>query len=132
MGIGFVAYSPLGRGFLTGTVADISKLSDEDFRHGLPRFQGDNFTANQKLVNHLREVSSNKGCSMAQVALAWILQNNAPIVPIPGVKKISHLEDNLGTLEVQLSDSELAFLDKVFYIGSAKGDKYPDEFECEA
>ncbi len=130
--IGFVAYSPLGRGFLTGTVTNVGQLSADDFRHILPRFQGENFIANQQLITKLREIAVMKNCSLPQLALAWILAQNNDIVPIPGTKKIHYLEDNLGALNIRLSQEDLHQLDKLFPINIAKGEKYPAEFECEA
>lgn len=131
LGIGFVAYSPLGRGFLTGKVTNIAELSAEDFRHILPRFQGDNFTTNQNLVVALKEISEAKNCSMAQLALAWILAQSENIIPIPGTKRIQYLEDNLVALNLLLSQEELHQLKNVFSMDVAKGKKYPDAFEFE-
>jgi aryl-alcohol dehydrogenase-like predicted oxidoreductase len=130
--IGFVAYSPLGRGFLTGAVTNINELAPEDFRRHLPRFQGDNFLANQKLITEVQKIIQKKKCSMAQLALAWLLAQKGNIVPIPGTKRISHLEDNLHALNLRLSPEELNMLEHIFPINIAKGEKYPDAFECEA
>jgi aryl-alcohol dehydrogenase-like predicted oxidoreductase len=132
LGIGFVAYSPLGRGFLTGTVTNIAELSAEDFRHILPRFQGNNFAINQNLVVALKEIAEAKNCSMAQLALAWILAQSENIIPIPGTKRIQYLEDNLDALNLILSQEERNQLKNVFSMNVAKGKKYPDAFEFEA
>lgn len=132
LGIGFISYCPLGRGFLTGTVNNTENLSPEDFRHILPRFQSDNFLANQRLITQLKKIAEEKQCSMAQLALAWILAQPGNIVPIPGSKRISYLEDNLGALSVKLSQEELFLLDNIFPMNVAMGDKYPDQFKCEA
>ena len=132
LGIGFVSYCPLGRGFLTGMLNSTEQLSPEDFRHILPRFQGDNFLANQTLITQLKKIAQEKHCSMAQLALAWILAQPGNIVPIPGSKRIAYLEENLGALSVKLSQEELRLLDNIFPINVAMGDKYPDKFKCEA
>jgi aryl-alcohol dehydrogenase-like predicted oxidoreductase len=132
LGIGFVSYSPLGRGFLTGTVMDVAQLSSEDFRNILPRFQGDNFEANKRLVGELQQIAEHNNCSMPQLALAWILQKDKGVVPIPGTKHIKHLEDNLGALNVRLSSEEMTRLNDMFPINVAKGAKYPAAFETEA
>lgn len=132
LGIGFVAYSPLGRGFLTGMVENIASLSAEDFRNFLPRFQGENFIENKKLITALREIAAAKKCSIPQLALAWLLAQSKDIVPIPGTKKIKYIEDNVGAFNVQLSSAELKQLDALFPINIAKGEKYPAEFEREA
>jgi aryl-alcohol dehydrogenase-like predicted oxidoreductase len=131
LGIGFVAYSPLGRGFLTGDVTNIDALSAEDFRRLLPKFQGDNFIANQGLAKQLQQFAAKKHCSMAQLALAWILHQDENIVPIPGSKKRQHLEDNLEAVSIKLSADDLEELDALFPENVAKGKKYPVEFEAE-
>jgi aryl-alcohol dehydrogenase-like predicted oxidoreductase len=131
LGIAFVAYSPLGRGFLTGMVNNISELTSEDFRHILPRFQGDNFLSNQKLIVELKKIAAENNCSMAQLALAWILAQNENIIPIPGTKRVKYLEDNLDASNLQLTH-DLNKLADLFPIDIAKGRKYPAEFECEA
>ncbi len=132
LGIGFVAYSPLGRGFLTGEITDVSKLSAEDFRPLLPRFQGENFVANQQLLLKLKEIADTKQCSLSQLALAWILAQPANIIPIPGTKRMQYLEDNLGALNLKLSQEDLEKLEKIFPVNVAKGNKYPKEFDREA
>lgn len=132
LGIGFVPYSPLGRGFLTGTLTNIAELSPGDFRPLLPRFQGDNFLANQKLIVELKKIIEKKQCSMAQLALAWLLAQSENIIPIPGTKTIAHLEDNLEALKLQLTQEDLIALENIFPINVVKGEKYPAAFECEA
>lgn len=131
LGIGFVAYSPLGRGFLTDKL-NISELSDEDFRMLLPRFQGENFIANQRLLLELKEIAEEKQCSLSQLALAWILANPADIIPIPGTKRIKYLEENLGAVDLTLTQEEMNLINEIFPMNIAHGDKYPAEFECEA
>lgn len=131
LGIGFVAYSPLGRGFLAGTISNVAELSTEDFRHLLPRFSGDNFIENQKLITQFKEIAAMKKCSPAQLALAWILSKNENVTPIPGTKRVQNLEDNVGALDVQLSSEDFNFLESIFPKNAAKGAKYPQEFDCE-
>lgn len=132
LGIGFVAYSPLGRGFLTGAIANMSQLVAEDFRHLLPRFQGENFRANQALIVKLSEIAESKQCSLGQLALAWVLAQPGKVIPIPGTKRLSYLEDNLGALEVVLSEEDLQLLERLVPVNAVKGDKYPDAFKREA
>lgn len=132
LGIAFVAYSPLSRGFLTGEVTDISKLTESDFRHSLPRFQGENFVANKKLLLNLKEIAETMECSLSQLALAWVLAQPANIIPIPGTKRIEYLENNIATLNIKLSEEVLQQLDNICPINVVKGNKYPEEFECEA
>lgn len=132
LGIGFVAYSPLGRGFLTGTITHLDKLSPEDFRTLLPRFQGENFVANQRLIIELNKIAEEKQCSLSQLALAWILAQPSNMIPIPGTKRIAYLDDNLGAVNVKLSHDDLSLLEKLFPVNVARGNKYPDEFESEA
>lgn len=132
LGIGFIAYSPLGRGFLTGEISDVSTLSPEDFRPMLPRFQGENFVANQKLVLKLKKMAEVKQCSLSQLALAWILTQAEGIIPIPGTKRIQHLENNINALNIKLSQEDLDKLESIFPMNVAKGNKYPKAFDCEA
>lgn len=131
LGISFVAYSPLGRGFLTGKLLKTETLSNDDFRRVLPRFIGDNFTENQKLITRFKEWSVTKNCTMAQLALAWLIAKNDNVIPIPGTKKLAYLEENLGALTVQLSNDDLIEIDKIFPKNIAKGKKYPDSFDGE-
>lgn len=128
LGIGFVAYSPLGRGFLTGTVNNIAELPAEDCRQFLPRFLEENFKENHQLISGFKEIAAQKQCSMAQLAISWVLAQNKNIVPIPGTKKVKYLEENIRAIDLRLSQDDLAKLDKLFPVGSAKGDKYPEMF----
>lgn len=124
LGIGFVAYSPLGRGFLSGTVTSPDDFEPGDFRRISPRFQGENFQRNLDLVTHLRELAAAKGCTPAQLALAWVLQFNG-VVPIPGTKRRKYLEENVAANDIQLTQAELDAIDAVLPAGSAAGDRYP-------
>lgn len=125
LGIGFVPYSPLGRGFLTGRFTSNEDLPDGDFRKISPRFSEENFELNRKLVRMIEDLARDKNATPAQIALQWVMAKGDDIVPIPGTKRISYLEDNLGTLSVALSSSEREALDAAFPIGVAKGDRYP-------
>jgi len=124
LGIGFVPYSPLGRGFLTGNIASPSELQSDDFRLSTPRFQGDNFVRNLELAEQVKRLAANQGCTPAQLALAWVLAQGEHIVPIPGTKRRKYLEDNLGALQVVLSPEDLAALDTVFRPDAIAGDRY--------
>jgi aryl-alcohol dehydrogenase-like predicted oxidoreductase len=126
LGIGFVAYSPLGRGFLSGRFRSPSDFPEDDFRRHHPRFQGENFDRNMQLVDRVEELASEKGVSAGQLALAWVLHRGEDIVPIPGTKRISYLEENAAAAEVQLSDDELSQLDEIAPAGVAAGDRYAD------
>jgi aryl-alcohol dehydrogenase-like predicted oxidoreductase len=124
LGIAFVAYSPLGRGFLTGAFKTFDDLPADDWRRNMPRFQGENFGKNLKLVGRIRELAAEKGCTPGQLALAWVLAQGPDIVPIPGTKRIHYLDENLGALEVRLTPAELEQIDAVLPAGSASGDRY--------
>jgi aryl-alcohol dehydrogenase-like predicted oxidoreductase len=126
LGIGFVAYSPLGRGFLTGEIKKPEDLAADDWRRFNPRFQGENFAKNLELVALLQEVAKGKGCSAAQLALAWVLSRGDDIVPIPGTKRRTYLEDNLGALAVTLTADERARIDAIAPRGVAAGARYPE------
>jgi aryl-alcohol dehydrogenase-like predicted oxidoreductase len=126
LGIGFVAYSPLGRGFLTGQIQTFEDLAEDDYRRYSPRFQGENFTKNLDLVNQIRELAREKDCQPSQLALAWILSQGDDIVPIPGTKRIQYLEENIGALKIQLSKEELYRINEVAPKGVAAGERYPD------
>jgi aryl-alcohol dehydrogenase-like predicted oxidoreductase len=126
LGIGFVPYSPLGRGFLTGQLRTPQDLPEGDFRRHNPRFQGENFDRNLELVSRVQELAGDKGCTPAQLALAWLLHQGDDVAPIPGTKKRSRLEENLGALDVELSVGDLARLDELAPVGVAAGDRYPD------
>jgi aryl-alcohol dehydrogenase-like predicted oxidoreductase len=126
LGIGFVPYSPLGRGFLTGQLRSPDDFAQDDFRRHSPRFQGGNFARNLELVDRVKELADAKGCTPAQLALAWLLAQGAHIVPIPGTKKRERLRENLGALDVELSADDLTRLDELAPAGVAAGDRYPD------
>lgn len=125
LGIGLVAYSPLGRGFLTGAISRPEDLAQDDFRRNNPRFQGENFARNLRLVDAVRALASGKGCTPAQLALAWALAQGEDIVAIPGTRRRTRLEENLGALEVRLSDADRAALARIFPPGAAAGTRYP-------
>jgi aryl-alcohol dehydrogenase-like predicted oxidoreductase len=125
LGIGFVAYSPLGRGFLTGQIKTYDDLAPDDFRRHSPRFQGDNFWKNLKLVDHLTALAAQKGCAPSQLALAWVLSRGMDIVPIPGTKRRRWLEENAAAEAVTLTPAELARIEAVAPHGVAAGARYP-------
>ena len=124
LGIGFVAYSPLGRGFLTGAFKTIDDLAPDDFRRNSPRFQGENFAKNLDLVAKIQELAAAKGCTPSQLALAWVLAQGSDIVPIPGTKRAKYLDENLGAITVQLTPAELEQIDAILPAGVASGDRY--------
>jgi aryl-alcohol dehydrogenase-like predicted oxidoreductase len=124
LGIGFVPYSPLGRGFLTGQIKSIDDLDADDFRRTNPRFQGDNFRKNLDLVREIDAMAREKGCTPAQLALAWVLAQGDDIVPIPGTKRRRYLEENAGALQVRLSPVDLERIDRVIPPGAAAGTRY--------
>ena len=126
LGIGFVAYSPLGRGFLSGRIRSVDDLDPDDFRRHNPRFQGDNFAHNLTLVERVREIAAEKGVAPSQLALAWVLHQGGSLVPIPGTTSVDHLEQNLGALEVTFSPEELTRIAEAAPPGAAAGDRYPD------
>jgi len=126
LGIGFVAYSPLGRGFLAGRFSSPDELSDDDFRRNHPRLQGGNFEHNRALAAHVRELAKEKGCTPAQLALAWVLSRGEDVVPIPGTKRRTYLEQNAAASDLTLSDDELERLDAAFPRGAAAGLRYAD------
>jgi len=126
LGIGFVAYSPLGRGFLAGRFASPDELADDDFRRTNPRFTGDNLARNLRLAERVRELAAAKGVTPAQLALAWVLSRGPDVVPIPGTKRRSYLEQNAAAGEVELTAGDLALLDEEFPSGAAAGDRYAD------
>ncbi|MBV8888086.1 MAG: aldo/keto reductase [Alphaproteobacteria bacterium] len=125
LGIGFVAYSPLGRGFLTGNVAGLEGLRDGDARRGMPRFQGDNLQRNLALVEELRGLAARHGCTPAQLALAWVLSRRPFIVPIPGTSHKHRLEENAAAAAIGLSPDARDALEQAFRRGAAAGDRYP-------
>ncbi|HEY7959829.1 MAG TPA: aldo/keto reductase, partial [Sphingomicrobium sp.] len=124
LGIGYVAYSPLGRGFLSGRFRSPDDFPDDDFRKFHPRFQGDNFKKNIQLVREVEEMAKAKGCTTAQLALAWVLAQGDDIVPIPGTKHIRYLDENIGALDVTLSADDLKQLDEILPPGAAAGERY--------
>jgi aryl-alcohol dehydrogenase-like predicted oxidoreductase len=124
LGIGFVPYSPLGRGFLTGQITKPDDLADNDYRRSTPRFQVDNFKNNLQIVDGIKKIAAEKGCTPAQLALAWVLAQGEDIVPIPGTRRIKYLDDNLGALNVTLSSTDLARIDKIAPKGVAAGPRY--------
>jgi len=126
LGMGFVAYSPLGRGFLSGEIRSIDDLAEGDRRRQFPRFQGDNFERNLELVERVTEIANEKGVSASQLALAWVLHQGEDIVPIPGTKRRSYLEENAAASEITLDEGDLDRIDKASPSGSAAGDRYPD------
>lgn len=123
--IGFVPWSPLGRGFLTGQIKTFDDLEPNDWRRTSPRFQGDNFGRNLDLVAQVQQMADDKNCTPAQLAIAWLLQQGEDIVPIPGTKRVSYLMENLGALNVNLTNAELARIDAILPQGAASGDRYP-------
>jgi aryl-alcohol dehydrogenase-like predicted oxidoreductase len=126
LGIGFVPYSPLGRGFLTGQIKKREHLPEHDYRHTTPRFQGENFQRNLDLVKRLEEIAREKKCTPAQLALAWVLAQGNDIVPIPGTKRRKYLQENVGALNVDLSSKDLARIDEVAPHEAVAGARYPD------
>lgn len=128
LGIGFVAYSPLGRGFLTGQIKRFEDLAPDDYRRFSPRFQGENFERNLTLVARVEALAREKGCAPAQLALAWVLAQGDDVVPIPGTKRRARLEENAGAADVLLTDHDLAHIDEVAPRGAAAGERYPAEY----
>jgi aryl-alcohol dehydrogenase-like predicted oxidoreductase len=126
LGIGFVAYSPLGRGFLTGQIKTIDDLAANDFRRYSPRFQGDNFAKNLELVARVTEIAREKGVTPGQLALAWVLAQGQDVVPIPGTKRRRYLEENATASEIELTDQDLARLDELSPKDAAAGTRYPE------
>jgi aryl-alcohol dehydrogenase-like predicted oxidoreductase len=126
LGIGFVAYSPLGRGFLTGQIRSPEDLEPDDWRRGSPRFQGENFQQNVALVGKIERMAARKGCTAGQLALAWVLARGEDIVPIPGTKRRHYLDENVAAAEVALTLGDLAEIYEALPAGSAAGDRYPE------
>jgi aryl-alcohol dehydrogenase-like predicted oxidoreductase len=126
LGIGFVAYSPLGRGFLSGQIKSMDDLDEKDFRRRGPRFQGENFQRNLDLVARVEELAAEQGVTPGQLALAWVLAQGDDVVPIPGTKRVRYVEENAAAAEVELTDDDLRRLDEAFPPGAAQGDRYPD------
>jgi aryl-alcohol dehydrogenase-like predicted oxidoreductase len=126
LGITYVAYSPLGRGFLTGAIRSIDDLAPDDWRRNNPRFQGENFQKNLQLVDAVQEMARARGCTPAQLALAWVLARPEGIIPIPGTRRIERLEENIGAVDVTLTREELDRLDAIAPVGVAAGTRYPE------
>jgi len=125
LGIGFVPFSPLGRGFLSGTVTGAAKFSDDDMRRSLPRFQGENLDQNLKLVAHLEQMAAARQCTPSQLALAWLLAQGDDIVPIPGTKRRTYLESNAAAVNIHLTEEDRRAIDRAFQPDAAAGDRYP-------
>jgi aryl-alcohol dehydrogenase-like predicted oxidoreductase len=125
LGIGFVPYSPLGRGFLTGRIRSIDDLAPDDYRRNSPRFQGENFAKNLRLLDEVNAIARGKGCTASQLALAWVLAQGEDIVPIPGTKRRKYLEENAAAVEIRLTPEELARIDRALPRGAAAGTRYP-------
>jgi aryl-alcohol dehydrogenase-like predicted oxidoreductase len=126
LGIGFVPYSPLGRGFLTGKIKKREDLPEDDYRHTTPRFQGENFQRNLDLVERVGEIAREKRCTPAQLALAWVLAQGDDIVPIPGTKRRKYLQENVGALNVDLTSADLARIEEIAPKHAVAGERYPD------
>jgi len=127
LGVAFVAYSPLGRGFLSGDIKREEDLAPDDWRRTNPRFQGENFRRNLELVRRVEAIASERGCTTSQLALAWVLAQGDDIIPIPGTKRRSYLEQNAAAVEIQLTSKELKRVDEVAPRGIANGGRYPEE-----
>jgi aryl-alcohol dehydrogenase-like predicted oxidoreductase len=127
LGIGFVAYSPLGRGFLTGRIRSIEDLDPDDYRRRSPRFQGENFAKNLRLVDEVNAIAREKGCTPSQLALAWVLAQGEDVVPIPGTKHRKYVEENAAAVELKLTAEDLERIDRVFPKGAAAGTRYPEQ-----
>jgi aryl-alcohol dehydrogenase-like predicted oxidoreductase len=126
LGIGFVPFSPLGRGFLTGEITSTADFGPDDFRRHNPRFQGENFLRNLALVDRVTEMARDRGCSPSQLALAWLVAQGADVVPIPGTKRRRYLDETVGALEVTLSPDDLARIDELLPVGLVAGPRYDD------
>src|SRR5215218_6548765 len=131
LGIGFVAYSPLGRGFLSGEIRSLDDLAPDDFRRHNPRFQGAAFEQNLQLVGRVREIAEEKGVTPGQLALAWVMAQsdrpgNPDVVPIPGTKRVAYVEENAAAADIELTAADLARIDEAAPVGAAEGDRYPD------
>ena len=126
LAIGFVAYSPLGRGFLAGRFSSPDELEEGDFRKNHPRMQSANFKTNRELADRVQKLAADKGCTPAQLALAWVLSRGEDVVPIPGTKRRKYLEENSAATDIRLDDEELQRLDEAFPPGAAAGERYAD------
>lgn len=128
LGIAFVAYSPLGRGFLTGQFKSVDDFAPDDQRRTQPRFQGENFARNLELVTRIQDMAARKGCTASQLALAWVLAQGPDILPIPGTRRIKNLDENIAALQVKLTAAELAEIETVFPANAVAGTRYPEQF----
>lgn len=128
LGITFIPFSPLGRGFLTGTIASAAQLPDGDFRKTLPRFQAENAEINQRQLNIIAQIAAEKGCTVAQIALAWVLAQGEDIIPIPGSKQIPYIEQNVAAAAIPLTEAEKQALDQSFRPENIAGERYPEAF----
>jgi len=126
LGIGFVAYSPIGRGFLSGRIKSVDDLEPDDYRRHNPRFQGTNFQRNLDLVARIEQLAREKGVTPAQLAIAWVLAQGEDIVPIPGSRRVEHLEENAAAVQIALSEDDLARIGAAAPVGAAEGERYPD------
>jgi len=126
LGIAFVPYAPLGRGFLTGAIKSPEDFEADDYRRTSPRFQGENFQRNLELVRQVQQMAANKGITAGQLVLAWVLVQGEDLVPIPGTKRLNYLQENLGALEVVLTAEELKQINQAFPLGAAAGHRYPE------
>jgi aryl-alcohol dehydrogenase-like predicted oxidoreductase len=126
LGITFVAYSPVGRGFLTGSIRKVDDLAPDDWRRTNPRFQGKNFQRNLDLVRGIEQLASEKGCTATQLALAWVLAQGEDVVPIPGMRRRTHLEENVKAVEITLTADEVAKIEELWPRGAAAGERYPE------
>jgi aryl-alcohol dehydrogenase-like predicted oxidoreductase len=124
-----VPFSPLGRGFLTGAIRSPEDFGEDDFRRNNPRFQGENFDANLRLVDEVREMAADKGATAGQLALAWVMAQGDDVVPIPGTKRRTYLEENVAACDISLSEDDLARLDRLAPAGVAAGDRYPYQWQ---
>lgn len=127
LGIGLVPYSPLGRGFLSGKIRTIDDLDENDWRRNMPRFQGENFERNLDLVKHIEALAADKGCTPAQLALAWVIVQGEDMVPIPGTKRRTYLEQNVAAADITFTDEELRRIDEIAPRGIAAGERYPEQ-----
>jgi aryl-alcohol dehydrogenase-like predicted oxidoreductase len=126
LGIGFVAYSPLGRGFLTAKITSVENLAEDDWRRGMPRFEQEHFRRNMELVEKIRAIAARRGCTPAQLALAWVLAQGDDIVPIPGTKRRQYLEENVGAFNIRLTPEDLTEIDSLIPPGAAAGSRYSE------
>jgi aryl-alcohol dehydrogenase-like predicted oxidoreductase len=126
LGVGFVAYSPLGRGFLTGQLKTFDDLAADDYRRNSPRFQGENFQINLNLVKKVEQMAEERKCQPSQLALAWVMAQGGDIVPIPGTKRRKYLEENVAAVDIELDQDELRLLSEIFAHGAAAGERYPE------